>query len=145
MITNTQKLGFSISGDDKKDKYEKLKDTVNEELKKAFRPEFLNRVDDIIVFSKLKQDEIKIIAERMLETLKQRLQSLGITISFDTSAVLEVANSGFDEIYGARPLRRAIQTNIEDKLSELILEGKIKAGNRVICGFENGEYKFINE
>ena len=140
-----QKTAFGFAADSTSISDSKIKSEVLSELRKTFKPEFLNRVDDIIVFSKLKQDEIKIIAERMLETLKQRLQSLGITISFDTSAVLEVASSGFDEIYGARPLRRAIQTNIEDKLSELILEGKIKSGDRVICGFENKEYKFINE
>ena len=140
-----QKTAFGFAADSSAISDSKIKTEVLSELRKTFKPEFLNRVDDIIVFSKLSKDDIVKIAEKLLDTLKQRLESLGITINFDKTAVSAVADAGFDEVYGARPLRRAIQTNIEDKLSELMLEGKIKSSDRVICGFENGEYKFINE
>lgn len=140
-----QKTAFGFAADSNTLTDSKIKTEVLAELKRTFKPEFLNRVDDIIVFSKLNKDDIEKISEKLLDTLKQRLQTLGITINFDKSAVSAVANAGFDEVYGARPLRRAIQTNIEDKLSELMLEGKIKSGDRVICGYENEEFKFINE
>jgi len=137
-------FGFSAEASAQKDE-EIIKTEVLSELKKTFKPEFLNRVDDTIVFNKLTQDDIEKIAERMLETLKMRVEAMGISISFDKSAVVALSKAGFDDIYGARPLRRAITNHIEDKLSELILEGKIKKGDRVICGFEKEEYKFINE
>ncbi len=137
-------FGFT-SGEEPEKKEERMKEEVLSKLRKTFKPEFLNRVDDIIVFNKLKKDDILKIAEKMLETLKTRLEAMGITITFDKTAVSAVADAGFDDIYGARPLRRAIQSNVEDKLSELILEGSIKKGDRVIAGFENGEYKFIKE
>ena len=88
-----------------------------EELKKAFRPEFLNRVDDIIVFHKLSQEEIRQIAVRMLENLKERMESLGVDIEFTPQVIDAVAKAGFDPVYGARPLKRAIQSKIEDALS----------------------------
>ena len=118
------------------------KEKVLGELKSAFRPEFLNRVDDIIVFSKLTKDEICEIAEKMLGQLKKRLANLNITIEFDSTAVSEIADSGFDPIYGARPLRRAIQSRIEDALSEKILDSSIKNGDTVVCEFLDGEFKF---
>ena len=137
-------FGFTDSGNTGSDE-ERTKSEVLTELRRTFKPEFLNRVDDIIVFNKLTNDDIYCIAERMLETLKSRLETMGISISFDKTAVSAVSAAGFDEVYGARPLRRAIQTHIEDKLSELILDGTIKKGDRVICGYEDDTYKFINE
>ena len=116
MITNTQKLGFSVSGDDKKDRYEKLKDTVNEELKKAFRPEFLNRVDDIIVFAHLSQEEIRQIVDLMLKDLFKRLSERELTIEVTDNAKDYLAKEGYSETYGARPLRRVIQKKVEDVL-----------------------------
>ena len=146
MITD-KKTTFGFSGDENTEKTDesRIKDDVMGELRRTFKPEFLNRVDDIIVFHKLTSDDIYNIAKRMLDTLKNRLESLGITISFDDTAVKAVSKAGFDDVYGARPLRRAIQTEIEDKLSELMLDGTVKKGDRVICGYENNEYKFINE
>lgn len=117
------------------------KEKVIDELKKAFRPEFLNRVDDIIVFNKLSPDEIREIAEKMLAGLSARLDSLGITVKFDKTAVDEIASSGYDDIYGARPLRRAIQTGVEDMLSEKILDSTLKKGDTAVCSFKDGEYK----
>ncbi len=137
-------FGFS-TGDSAEMDEERMKNDVLSELKKTFKPEFLNRVDDIIVFNKLNKGDIYKIAEKMLDTLKVRLESLGIAISFDKTAISAVADAGFDEVYGARPLRRAIQSGIEDKLSELILDGTIKKGDRVILGYENDEYRFIKE
>lgn len=131
MITNTQKLGFSISGDDKKDRYEKLKDTVNEELKKAFRPEFLNRVDDIIVFAHLNQDEIRQIVDLMLKDLFKRLSERELTIEVTDAAKDYLAKEGYSETYGARPLRRVIQKKVEDVLAEEILSGNYKAHDKL--------------
>ena len=107
-----------------------------------FRPEFLNRVDDIIVFNKLTQDEIKEIASKMLDTLAKRLEDIDIKISFTDEAVTAIADKGFDDAYGARPLRRAIQSEIEDKLSEKILEGEIENGSTVVCDYKDGEFVF---
>ena len=140
-----RKAAFGFATDSKNRDDESTKNEVLSELRRTFKPEFLNRVDDIIVFSKLNQNEICLIAEKMLDTLKQRMENIGIAISFDTTAIKAVSAAGFDDVYGARPLRRAIQSKIEDPLSELILDGTIKSGDRVICGFENDEYKFIKE
>ena len=131
MITNTQKLGFSVSGDDKKDKYEKLKETVNEELKKAFRPEFLNRVDDIIVFAHLSQEEIRQIVDLMLKDLFKRLSERDLTIEVTDEAKDYLAKEGYSETYGARPLRRVIQRKVEDVLAEEILSGNYKAHDKL--------------
>ncbi len=131
MITNTQKLGFSVSGDDKKDRYEKLKETVNEELKKAFRPEFLNRVDDIIVFAHLSQDEIRQIVELMLKDLFKRLSERDLTIEVTDAAKDYLAKEGYSETYGARPLRRVIQKKVEDVLAEEILSGNYKPNDKL--------------
>ena len=102
----------------------------------------MNRVDDIIVFNKLNKDEIKQIAVKMLKTLENRLDKMNIKISFTDNAVSEIADKGFDENYGARPLRRAIQNEIEDPLSEQMLEGKVKGGAVVTCDFADGQFTF---
>ena len=120
----------------------KIHDAVMGELKKLFRPEFLNRVDDIIVFEQLKKDDIKEIACRMLETLRKRTKGLGIEIDFDDSAVSKIADEGFDPVYGARPLRRAIQSKIEDPLSEKMLDLTITPGKKYICKYENEAFVF---
>ena len=120
----------------------KIHDAVMGELKKLFRPEFLNRVDDIIVFEQLKKDDIKEIARRMLETLRKRTKGLGIEIDFDDSAVSKIADEGFDPVYGARPLRRAIQSKIEDPLSEKMLDLTITPGKKYICKYENEAFVF---
>ena len=112
------------------------------ELKKLFRPEFLNRVDDIIVFNKLNEAEIKEIAGKMLENLKNRVKTMDIDIDFTDNAISEISKEGFDDTYGARPLRRAIQSKIEDALSEKILEGQITKGSKVSCDFKDGQFVF---
>ena len=137
LITD-KKLSFGFGDSDENTENENIKEKVLNELKGAFRPEFLNRLDDIIVFTKLSKDEIKQIAKNMLSNLESRLKGLGISITFDDSAIEKLADAGFDPIYGARPLRRVIQTEIEDKLSEKILDGSIKNGQSVTCKY-NGE------
>ncbi len=146
-ITNQNslnELGFSINSDKSKaeSEFERIKKTVMSELKKTFRPEFLNRVDDTIVFTKLSDSEIEKIATLMLDTLAKRLKSMNITISFTENAVKHIAKVGFDPVYGARPLKRAITSNIEDKISEEILQGKIQAGNSVECDLVDGSFIF---
>ena len=121
---------------------EKIREAVLGELKQAFRPEFLNRVDEIIVFNQLTKAEIGEIAKRMLDQTKERLSSMDITMDFGKAVVDMVADEGFDPVYGARPLRRAIQSKIEDKLSEQILEGTVSANHAYVCELENGEVVF---
>ncbi len=121
---------------------EKIKDAVMSELKNAFRPEFLNRVDDIIVFRKLQKEDIAEIARRMLRGLAERVATLEIKIEFSDEAVSQIADAGFDPVYGARPLRRAIQSKIEDKLSEEMLEGRINSGDSCVCKFKDNEFIF---
>lgn len=143
LITDKQKsLGFTPDDESKAEEQRDIKQLVMGELKNVFRPEFLNRVDDIIVFNKLKQDEIKQIASKMLDTLEKRLEKMNINISFTDSAVTAIADKGFDENYGARPLRRAIQSEIEDALSEQMLEGKIKDNSTVVCDCKDGKFTF---
>ena len=144
LITEKQSsLGFNSENENADESEKKdIKELVTGELRKVFRPEFLNRVDDIIVFNKLNKDEIKQIAVKMLKTLENRLDKMNIKISFTDNAISEIADKGFDENYGARPLRRAIQNEIEDPLSEQMLEGKVKDGAVVTCDFADGQFTF---
>ncbi len=141
---NSNELGFAFSDSKQKadDEFEKIKKTVMGELKNTFRPEFLNRVDDIIVFKKLSDTEIGEIARLMLKSLKTRLADLDITVTFTDEAIKHIAKVGFDPVYGARPLRRAISSNIEDNISEEILQGKIKAGDKVECSVADDKFIF---
>ena len=134
-----QSFGF-IAEESTDSDYNSIKELVLAELKKAFRPEFLNRIDDTVVFRKLTESDIMQIAEKMLGTLRERLSGLGVTVEFDASAVTAVAKAGFDAVYGARPLRRAIQSNIEDMLSEKLLDGSLKSGDSVVCRYRDGQY-----
>ena len=145
LITEKQKtsLGFSVTDDSTVEKdFEDLKKIVTDELKKVFRPEFLNRVDDIIVFKKLTQNEIKQIASNMINTLKKKLKDMDIDIDFTDKAIETIANRGFDDIYGARPLRRAIQSDIEDAISEKILEKDIIPKQKYICDYNDDKFTF---
>ena len=143
IITDHQNssLGFS-SEKEKENSFEEVKSKVIDELKSMFRPEFLNRVDDIIVFNKLNQKDIEQIAGKMLDTLKKRLHGLGVDITFTDTAVKEIAKEGYDPDYGARPLRRAITTKIEDALSEQMLEGKVSKNNKITCDFKDNAFTF---
>lgn len=148
LITDAEngKLGFAFEDKSGEKKAEQdnanVKELVMGELKKVFRPEFLNRVDDIIVFNKLSESEIEQIADKMLDNLKSRLKALEINISFTEQAVKAVAKAGYDPVYGARPLRRAIRQQIEDSLSQQILEEKIKGGDNVTCDYKDNSFTF---
>jgi len=146
-LITEKKVNFGFGDFKDNEENKNIKETVLAELKNTFRPEFLNRVDDIIVFNKLTKDEIKQIAKNMLNNLSMRLEDLNITVSFDDEVVEKISEKGFDDIYGARPLRRTIQTDIEDALSEKILDGSIKNGDKVKCRLnkENDEYIFEKE
>ena len=132
MISTQGKLGFSAAEDAKKDKYEKLKETVNEELKKAFRPEFLNRIDDIIVFSHLSKEEIRQIVDLMMKDLFKRLAERDLSIEVTDEVKDYLAKDGYNEAYGARPLRRLIQKKIEDQLAEEILTNAYQPGDTIL-------------
>ena len=120
-----------------------IKEKVLAELKNAFKPEFLNRVDDIIVFTKLDKDAIKQISKNMLENLKKRLANLEIHIEFTENIIDFLAEKGFDDIYGARPLRREIQRSVEDPLSEKILGGEFSKGSKIKCDFIDEKVVFM--
>lgn len=129
-------LGFGESNDGAKN----IEQLVMNDLKKTFKPEFLNRIDEIIVFNQLEKDDIKEIARRMLSTLEKQLKELGTEVEFTDAAIDAISDAGFDKVYGARPLRRAIQTQIEDKLSEMILENKL--GEKCTVDYQSGEFVF---
>ena len=133
-ILNTgSKLGFAKEEEKKEsdDEYRSIKEKVMDEVKRAFKPEFLNRIDDIIVFHRLTEEDINKIARLMLSQLGSRLKTNEINAEFSDEAVALIAKEGFDPVYGARPLRRAIQSKIEDMLSEEIIDGKIKHGDSI--------------
>ena len=142
MITTGSKLGFSVSNDESKDKYEKLKETVSEEMKKAFRPEFLNRIDETIVFSHLSKEEIREIVDLMLKDLFKRLAERELTVEVTDEVKDYLAKDGYSEAYGARPLRRLIQRKIEDSLAEEILSGKYSAGDTIKMVLNDGKIAF---
>ena len=142
MISTAGKLGFSAADDAKKDKYEKLKDTVNEELKKAFRPEFLNRIDDIIVFSHLSKEEIREIVDLMMKDLFKRLSERELSIEVTDEVKDYLAKDGYNEAYGARPLRRLIQKKIEDQLAEEILTNAYEPGDVILLKLEDDKIVF---
>ena len=126
------KLGFSADEthpDDAAEKaFQQAKETVLAELRQTFRPEFLNRIDDIIVFHALTEKDIEEVARRMLKTVADRMEAMGIHLDAGDEAVKELAKEGFDPKYGARPLRRAIQNQVEDAVAEKMLEGSLKEG-----------------
>ncbi len=130
-IISPKQLGFTTQVDEKEN-YKKMKEGVMEEVKRLFKPEFINRIDEIIVFHSLTKENIKDIARIMLQVIAKRTKAqLDIDLEFTDATVEFIADAGFDKNYGARPLRRSIQTNIEDKLAEEILDQKVSTGNRV--------------
>ena len=142
MITTTSRLGFSVANDEQKDKYEHLKETVMEEMKKAFRPEFLNRIDDIIVFAHLSKPEIRQIVDLMLNDLFKRLASQNLKVEVTDEVKDYLGEAGYSEAYGARPLRRLIQKRIEDGLAEEILSGKYTAGDTIVLKLKDQKIVF---
>ena len=141
LITDKQSsMGFANSNTSMS--FEKIREAVMGELKKTFRPEFINRIDDIIVFSRLSKDDIRQIATKLLSDVSRRTAELDISISFTDEVADRIADAGFDEIYGARPLKRAVRSTIEDRLSELMLEEKIIPGKEYTCTVIDNEITF---
>lgn len=141
-IRRQKTLGFASVEDPKASAYNKMKDNIMEELKKAFRPEFLNRIDEVIVFHQLEDIHLREIISIMLKDLSKRLEKLEIKVDFGESSKDFLVKEGFNLEYGARPLRRAIQKMVEDKLSEEMLKGAIKTGDHVIVDEVNNELHF---
>lgn len=137
--TGSSKLGFNNTENSKSEK-ETIKEKVMAEVKRAFRPEFLNRIDEIIVFDRLEKEDIKKIAGLMLSSLEKRLLENDIKVTFTDAAVERISDEGFDKVYGARPLRRAIQSRIEDMLSEKIIDGEISAGDTVSVDYDGENF-----
>lgn len=137
-IQNNSRLGFVV-GDTSEDEYENMKNNVMDELKKSFRPEFLNRIDDVIVFHALKEEHLQEIVTLMSEDLRKRLNEQDIDFELTNAAKRHLAKEGFDVNYGARPLRRAIQKKIEDRLSEELLRGTIQHGDTITIDEKDGE------
>ncbi len=132
-IRKQKTLGFAVNENDLvKSEYEKMKENVMGELRRTFRPEFLNRIDDIIVFHALEREHIGQIVDLMLKDLRKRLKDLDIDLNITDKAKEYIADKGFDVQFGARPLKRAIQKMVEDQLSEKLLKGTIKTGNEIL-------------
>jgi len=138
-----KRLGFSMTEQAPSEVRDvsELRETIMGDLRKTFRPEFLNRVDEIIVFHQLNRQHIRQIAANMLHTVRARMVPMGIRLEVDDSALEILAEKGFDPVYGARPLRRAIQTEIEDAAAEQLLEGRIKDGDTVTALGEDGKIR----
>ena len=142
-------LGFH-SGDksaeeDEAKRYERIRQAVMDDLKKTFRPEFLNRIDEIIVFRQLTQENIREIASRMLQVTGRRMAEQGITLDVDDDALTELARDGFDPQYGARPLRRSIQNLVEDAVAEQMLEGRLRSGGTAHVRLKDGKVVIESE
>ena len=147
-ITSADKpLGFDgrESDADEKARFERIKQAVMEELRRTFKPEFLNRIDETIVFRQLTEEDIRHIAQRMLQITGGRMAQQGITLLADDDAVTALAKDGFDPQYGARPLRRAIQNEVEDAVAELMLEGTLQSGDTARICLRDGKVTIEKE
>ena len=138
-IRDRKTLGFSSGNPQGEKEYEEIKDIMTSELKKTFRPEFLNRIDEIIVFHPLREDDIKSIASLMLNQVIKRLEEREVYLTVTDAARDLLAKKGFDSVYGARPLRREIQRTVEDRLSEELLAGTIKLSDKVLLDADDNQ------
>ncbi|MCB2290329.1 ATP-dependent Clp protease ATP-binding subunit [Clostridium sp. CS001] len=141
-LKRQRSVGFDVRVNEQNSAYEKMKENIMEELKHSFNPEFLNRIDDIIVFHSLEEEDLYEIVELMLNVLKERLKEHEINVSFDDESKKHLAKAGINTVYGARPLRREITKSVEDKLSEEILKGTINKGDNIIATIKNNELIF---
>ncbi|SHG92362.1 ATP-dependent Clp protease ATP-binding subunit ClpC [Thermosyntropha lipolytica DSM 11003] len=139
-IRNAKKVGFSKDGDEKEN-YNKMKERVMEQLKQTFRPEFLNRIDEIIVFQSLSEEQLKNIIDLLLKEVKDRLAESGYELEVTEGAKEVIMKAGYDPQYGARPLKRAIQRMIEDTVAEEILKKTVVPGDKILVDAEEGEIK----
>ena len=130
---------------DEKTRFDRIRQAVTEELRRTFKPEFLNRIDETIVFRQLTEEDIRRIAQRMLDITGKRMAQQGITLAADEEAVTALAKDGFDPQYGARPLRRAIQNEVEDAVAELMLEGKLRSGDTARIRLADGKVTIEKE
>ena len=141
-IAAPKRLGFT-SVETPEQSYEIMKKGVIDEIKTIFKPEFLNRIDDIIVFHPLEKEEITRIVWLLTDVMAKRVkENMNITVSFTKKAIEKIAEEGYDKAYGARPLRRAIQSKIEDAFAEEYLLGNIKAGDKVSVGLKTNGFSF---
>jgi ATP-dependent Clp protease ATP-binding subunit ClpC len=145
-LTNAgSRLGFTHAdqdaGKDSEAKFQQARETVMAELRQTFRPEFLNRIDDIIVFRSLTEADIREVARRMLSAVSARMETMGLHLNPSDEAVAELAKAGFDPKYGARPLRRCIQNQVEDAVAEGMLDGTLKAGDTALLAVEDGRLR----
>ena len=149
ITADAARLGFDGSEKGEKEseevRFDRIRDAVMADLKRTFRPEFLNRIDEIIVFRQLTEENIRQIARRMLDVTGARMAQQGITLAADDDAVAELARDGFDPQYGARPLRRAIQSMVEDAVAEKMLEGELKSGDTAHVRLKDGKVVIESE
>lgn len=132
-------LGFTTAGEETKEEYERMKETITEELKKTFRPEFLNRLDDVIVFHSLEEDQVSKIVDIMISQLENRLRDMDVKVKVTDRTKEHISAQGFDPVYGARPLERTIRKTIEDQLAEELLIGNISKEEELLIDFEDGK------
>ena len=137
--------GDKSAEEDETKRYERIRQAVMDDLTKTFRPEFLNRIDEIIVFRQLTQENIREIASRMLQVTGRRMAEQGITLDVDDDALTELARDGFDPQYGARPLRRSIQNLVEDAVAEQMLEGRLRSGGTAHVRLKDGKVVIESE
>lgn len=142
VIIMTSNLGSQMIQSMSDQDYQVVKLAVMGEVKTHFRPEFVNRIDEVVVFHSLAEDNIRDIASIQLQTLAQRLQSMDMTLELTDAAVAEIAKAGFDPVYGARPLKRAIQSEIENPLSKAILAGDFVAKDIITADVVAGKVVF---
>ncbi|MCL1878271.1 MAG: ATP-dependent Clp protease ATP-binding subunit, partial [Defluviitaleaceae bacterium] len=144
-IVNPKKLGF-VGNEDKERDYDDMKKLVMEEVKNIFRPEFINRIDDIIVFHPLSDEDVQQITKLMLEETAERIRkNMDIDLIYTNELIELIAKEGYDQSYGARPLRRAIQTKVEDELAEAILEGRFREGEKVRGDVKDDKVVFVTK
>ena len=140
-LTINKTMGFG-SGSNRSLDYETMRERILTEVKNVFKPEFINRVDEIIVFHKLSDEDIGKIASLMMDQITARVREQGVDLEYDETAIRYLSEKGSDEQYGARPLRRLIQRTVEDALSERLLSGEIHLGDRVRVRAEDGALKY---
>lgn len=144
-IIDPKKLGF-VSDNNAEKEHESMKSNVMEEVKRSFKPEFINRIDDIIVFRALSEKNVMDICNLLLKELKKRTaDQLGIELRYGDTLKKYIFDKGYDKKYGARPLKRAIQTYVEDGLAEEILKENVKRGDNVLITVRNDKVKFVNK
>ena len=136
---NRSPLGFSAREDGAERTDGDIRSMVMKDLRRTFRPEFLNRVDEIIVFHRLTREDLRQIARKLLMAVSRRMEQAGVHLTVEESALDTLVRQGFDPLYGARPLRRAIQTSIEDPAAELMLSGYLSQGSTALARTENGK------